>query len=189
MSAAVAVSSVPGLGDVRLRPVVPADDGPLLHAWVTAPRARFWQMQGATVDDVVRAYAEIDASPHHDAFLGEVEGRPQFLMERYDPAHDPVGTVLDVRPGDVGMHLLVGPTDTPVPGFTTAVMRTVLAVLFRDPAAQRVVVEPDAANTAVHALNARVGFVVHGVVELPGKRALLSTCTRAQYAATLRSTP
>ncbi len=42
-------------------------------------------------------------------------------------------------------------------------------------------VEPDAANTAIHALNARAGFVVEGEVQLPDKRALLSTCTREQW--------
>ena len=41
--------------------------------------------------------------------------------------------------------------------------------------------EPDAANTAIHALNARAGFVVEGEVQLPDKRALLSTCTREQW--------
>ncbi|KQS68480.1 GNAT family N-acetyltransferase [Modestobacter sp. Leaf380] len=171
----------------QLTPVDPAADGPLLHSWVTAPRARFWQMQGASQADVVAAYAEIDASPHHDAFLGRVEGEPVFLTERYDPAADPVSQVFEVEPGDIGMHLLVGPTTVPVPGFTLAVMRTVLAWLFDDPVVHRVVVEPDAANTAVHRLNALAGFVVVGEVELPTKRALVSTCTREQFLASLRS--
>ena len=171
---------------VEFTRVDPVGDGPLLHEWVTAERAVFWQMQGASPADVVAAYAEIDASPHHDAFLGRVEGEPVFLTERYDPAADPVGQVLEVEPGDVGMHLLVAPPTAPVPGFTLAVMRTVLAWLFDDPVVHRVVVEPDAANTAVHRLNARAGFVAHREVELPTKRALLSTCTREQFLASLR---
>lgn len=166
--------------------VDPVADGPLLHAWVTAERAVFWQMQGASPADVVAAYAEIDASPHHDAFLGRVDGEPVFLVERYDPAADPVGQVVEVEPGDVGMHLLVAPPTAPVPGFSLAVMRAVLAWLFDDPDVHRVVVEPDAANTAIHRLNARAGFVVEREVELPTKRALLSTCTRARFAESLR---
>ncbi len=50
----------------------------------------------------------------------------------------------------------------------------------------RVVVEPDVRNTAVHELNAAVGFTVAGEVELPDKRALLSFCTREDYEAAPR---
>ena len=203
---------------IELAPLDVERDVDLLHAWVTHPRSRFWMMQGASVDDVRREYADIVASPHHDAWLGRVGAGPgaaddgpgggagpgaaedgpgggagpwaansaAFLAETYDPAHSALSAVLDVRPGDLGMHVLVAPTDTPVHGFTTevfaAVMRHCFALLGHgDEPTARVVVEPDAANTAIHALNARAGFVVEGEVQLPDKRALLSTCTREQW--------
>lgn len=81
------------------------------------------------------------------------------------------------------MHFLCAPTDRPIHGFTLAVITTVMAWLFEDPATQRVVVEPDVRNTAVHALNAAVGFTVVGQVQKPEKQALLSTCTRDQFLA------
>ncbi|GAB3980984.1 desferrioxamine E synthetase DesD [Actinoallomurus acanthiterrae] len=59
-----------------------------------------------------------------------------------------------------------------------------MELLFADPGTRRVVVEPDVRNTAVHALNAAVGFEVAGTVSLPGKQALLSVCTRERYEAT-----
>ncbi|MCX6407089.1 MAG: GNAT family N-acetyltransferase [Propionibacteriales bacterium] len=182
---------------IELEPLDVERDVHLLHAWVTHPRSRFWMMQGASVDDVRREYADIVASPHHDAWLGRVDDAgggagpwaadsAAFLAETYDPAHSALAAVLDVRPGDLGMHVLVAPTDTPVHGFTTeafaAVMRHCFALLgHADEPTERVVVEPDAGNTAIHALNARAGFVVEGEVELPDKRALLSTCTREQW--------
>ncbi|MEH3069146.1 MAG: GNAT family N-acetyltransferase [Aeromicrobium erythreum] len=171
---------------IELEPLDVERDVDLLHAWVTHPRSRFWMMQGASVDDVRREYADIVASPHHDAWLGRVDGDAAFLGETYDPAHSALSAVLDVRPGDLGMHVLVAPTDTPVHGFTTevfaAVMRHCFALLgHADEPTARVVVEPDAGNTAIHALNARAGFVVEGEVQLPDKRALLSTCTREQW--------
>jgi RimJ/RimL family protein N-acetyltransferase len=169
-----------------VRPVEPAADATLLHGWVTHPKAAFWQMQDADVARVEREYRAIADSPTHDAYLGLHEGRPAFLMERYDPAHDPVGEAYDVQDGDVGMHFLVAPTDRPIHGFTRAVIGAVMELLFADPATRRVVVEPDVRNRAVHALNAAVGFREVGEVALPAKRALLSICTREQFEAAAR---
>lgn len=58
-----------------------------------------------------------------------------------------------------------------------------MAALFADPAARRVVVEPDVANKAVHALNEAVGFVPEREIQKPEKPALLSFCTREQFEA------
>lgn len=173
----------PRLGRFALRPVEPAADAPVLHRWVTHPKAAFWQMAEASTADVADQYRAISDSPTQEAYLGLHEGAPAFLMERYDPAHEDVGRVYGAEPGDVGMHLLVAPADQPLHGFTRAVMVTVMEMLFADDDARRVVVEPDVRNTAVHALNAVVGFRVAGTVELPKKTALLSFCTRADYLA------
>ena len=81
-------------------------------------------------------------------------------MERYDPAQVELAGSTTPSRGDIGMHFLCAPTDTPVHGFTLAVITTVMDMLFADPAVRRVVVEPDVRNTAVHALNEAVGFRV-----------------------------
>ncbi|RKO20837.1 N-acetyltransferase [Pseudarthrobacter phenanthrenivorans] len=159
-------------------------DAPLLHSWVTQPYASFWGMLSATVPDVLAEYARIQASGHHHALLGLDGGVPAFLMEEYLPASSPLDAVYPVLPGDLGMHLLVAPPrDTPEPGYTTAVMDAVLERLFAKPGVDRIVVEPDARNTKIHALNERLGFQPAGVVALPDKEALLSFCTRTDYAA------
>ena len=165
----------------ELRPVDPDADAELLHGWVTRPAARFWDMQQASVDDVRRAYAAIDGSAHHRAFIGLVDGEPAFLTETYDPAHSDLAGVYDVRAGDLGMHVLVAPASTPVHGFTRQVMHAVMRHCFADDSVTRVVVEPDARNDKVHRLNEHVGFVVEREVELPDKTALLSFCTRERY--------
>ena len=164
------------------RPVDPASDAELLHSWVTHPKAAFWMMRDARLEDVERAYMEIAADEHQQALLGLRGDRPVFLMERYDPAHRELVGLYEPEPGDVGMHFLVAPTDTPVHGFTRAVITAVMDRLFADPAVRRVVVEPDVRNKAVHALNAAVGFVAEREVQKPEKKALLSFCTREQFA-------
>lgn len=173
----------PRLGALALRPVDPLTDTGLLFEWVTHPKAAFYLLQEATLPEVEREFMSIAASPHHDAFLGLHEGDPAFLMERYHPAYVELAGLYPARTGDVGMHFLCAPTDAPVHGFTLAVLTTVMEMLFSDPAVQRVVVEPDVRNTAVHALNEAVGFRVETLLEKPEKNACLSTCTREQFQA------
>ncbi|MGW3203262.1 GNAT family N-acetyltransferase [Streptomyces sp. NPDC001135] len=165
------------------RTVDPLKDGELLHSWVTHPKASFWMMQDAKLEDVERAYMEIAADDHHHALLGLRGGAPAFLMEKYDPAHRELAGLYEARPGDIGMHFLTPATDTPVHGFTRSVITAVMTHLFEDPAVKRVVVEPDVRNTAVHALNEAVGFVPDRAIRKPEKEALLSFCTREQFVA------
>lgn len=172
------------------RCVDPVADAPLLHSWVTQPYAAFWGMLSATETDVIDEYAKIQASGHHHALLGLDGGVPAFLMEEYLPASSPLAAVYPVLPGDAGMHLLVAPpSGDPEPGFTAAVMDAVLARLFDRPDVERIVVEPDARNTKIHALNERLGFRAEGVVALPDKDALLSFCTRDDYRAARDALP
>ncbi|MEU0670064.1 GNAT family N-acetyltransferase [Streptomyces lavendulocolor] len=177
--------TTPALGTFTFRPLDPLDDGELIHSWVTHPKAAFWLMQNHTVADVQREYMAIAANEHHDAFIGLHDGEPAFLMERYDPSKVELVGLYGARPGDVGMHFLVAPTDTPVHGFTRAVITAVMRELFRDPATERVVVEPDVRNEAVHALNAAVGFSIAEKIAKPEKDAYLSFCTREQFHAAI----
>lgn len=169
------------LGQFDVRPVDPIADAELLHGWLTHPKSAFWLMQDASVADVRRYFDDITVAEGREAFLGHCEGKPGFLVERYDPATDEIATVYPTTPGDVGMHVLVSPSDDPVRGFTRAVIVTVMELLFSDPTVTRVVVEPDVRNRAVHAVNARAGFTELATVPLGEKQALLSTCTRAQF--------
>ncbi|MDH6128490.1 GNAT family N-acetyltransferase [Kitasatospora sp. GP82] len=181
MSESVFTRTDEQLGEFALRPLDPATDAGLLHGWVTHPKATYWMMQGLDVAQVADEYRKIVDHPHHDAFIGSVDGNPAFLLERYDPARVELVGLYDPEEGDVGMHFLCAPADTPRHGFTRAVITTVMAFLFEAPAVRRVVVEPDVRNTAVHALNAAVGFEVLGPIAKPEKEALLSVCTREQF--------
>lgn len=169
--------------NLSLRPLDPLKDAELLHTWVTHPKAAFWMMQDAKLEDVERAYMEVAADEHHHALLGLQDGVPAFLMEKYDPVHRELVGLYEPQPGDVGMHFLVPATETPVHGFTRAVITAVMDELFADPRTRRVVVEPDVTNKAVHALNEAVGFVPEREIQKPEKKALLSFCTRPQYLA------
>lgn len=157
-------------------------DAEVLHGWVTHPRSVFWMMQDASLDDVRREYAAIVADPHHDAFLGRADGRPAFLVETYDPFFSALADLPELRPGDLGMHVLIAPPESePRPGYTTQVFAAVLEHCFADPAVRRVVVEPDVDNAAIRVKNIDAGFVELREVPVPGKTAMLSVCTREAY--------
>jgi RimJ/RimL family protein N-acetyltransferase len=173
---------VAGIGSLSLRPFDLTEDVTTLHGWVTQPYARYWGLLTASRADVHAEYLRIEQSGHHHAFLGEHDGRPAFLMERYEPSYDAVGGTYDVAPGDIGMHVLVAPPVARISGFTGAVFETILDCLFSDPLVDRIVVEPDVRNTKIQALNERMGFRKHSIVDLPDKQAWLSFCTRDQYA-------
>lgn len=156
-----------GFGAVRVVPVVPDADAGLLHGWVTAERARFWGMAGLEREHVRDIYAHMDTLTTHHAHLMLLGGEPVALLQTYDPAADRVSECYAVEPGDVGIHLLIGPAAGAVrPGFTAALMRVITGFAAAD-GARRLVVEPDADNGPAIARMRREGFTLGPEVTLP----------------------
>lgn len=157
-----------------------------LHTWLRHPRAVYWEMLGASREDVLTLLAESAAGggPEHGMRIGFLDGAPQFMYELYEPRESELaeaGTGYRYRPGDVGMHLLVAASDNPIRGFTLAVMRHIMREAFIELGAWRVVVEPDVRNADVHRLNAAVGFLVEGDHPVGNKIARLSYCDRSAF--------
>ncbi|QCU78967.1 GNAT family N-acetyltransferase [Citricoccus sp. SGAir0253] len=190
-----ASATPPGAPRFAFRPVRPAEDAALLHAWTSPERARFWGLTGASMAEVRAEHERLAADPHHRALLAldrERGDRPAFLLETYDPAHSVLAGRYAWQHGDAGLHLLLpdpAQAGGAEPGFSAAALEASLEHVFADPAVLRVVVEPDARNTAIQALNARCGFRPVGRIELPAdggapaKTAQLSFCTRVDFAA------
>ena len=172
--------------DFHIRQLHPQRDAPTLQRWFAEERASFWNMRGWSVAQVAAFYQAIEDSGHAHAWLGSRHGTPAFLFESYDPARDEVGEHYDVAPGDLGMHLFVGPAARPVRGYTRSVFRTLMTFLFERLGAQRIVVEPDARNTRIHALNRAMGFVHAKDVAFREKTASLAFCTRTDFYAAIQ---
>ncbi|WP_411573718.1 GNAT family N-acetyltransferase [Streptomyces fradiae] len=183
---AVYERTVDGFGTVRVVPLDPDRDAPLVHSWVCEERARFWGMRDASVQDVRDVYAHLDSLTTHHAFLALRDGVPVALFQTYAPEADRVSECYEVRPGDIGVHLLLAPAAAPEPGFTGHVLGVLTAYCLSTH--ERIVVEPDAANDKAVALLARSGFevgpevvlpeVVLPEVHLPAKRARLAFLSR-----------
>lgn len=166
-------SQVTGFGVVTIRPVRPVHDVDLLHLWVTQERARFWGMREASRERVHEIYAYLDSLTTHHAYLVHRDGVPAALAQTYQPEADPVGECYDVRPGDIGVHLLIGPPETVERGFTGALFGAILDFVLADPARRRVVMEPDARNDGAIDRFLRTGFRPGPLIDLPEKRARL----------------
>lgn len=174
--------------DLTFTPLDPAAHTELLHAWLTAERARFWGMTDHSPAQVRTYLEQVAGSEHEQGWLGTRDGAPLVYVETYDPAHLLPDGLLAPEPGDLGMHLLIAPPQAePEHGLTSAVMGEVIAWCLHERGAARVVVEPDERNRAVLTKNAAAGFRVLRHVEIPDgkgtKRAALSVCTRADFAA------
>ncbi|MFS0730875.1 GNAT family N-acetyltransferase [Curtobacterium sp. 1P10AnD] len=176
---AVVTDAATGLPSVQR--VDPDRDAAVVQTWLAHPAAAWW---GMTDHDVaaVRAYLRaVQHDPAQQGWLLHRHGAPIAYAETYDPAAVLLTDVWDAEPGDVGMHLLVAPPPADaapgggrVHGLTSAVMRAVVEHCRDALGARRVVVEPDVRNTAVQRKNAEVGFRALRVVDVDGKRALLS---------------
>jgi hypothetical protein len=158
-----------GFGTVRVLPLDPEADAGTVHRWVSEDRAAFWGMTGLTERQVAEIYAHMDTLTTHHAFLVVRDGEPVALLQTYEPEADRVSECYDVRPGDIGVHLLLAPAG---PGgarsgwtarLVTAIARYVLLGLDR----RRVVVDPDVRNEKAVARFLKLGFAAGPVVVLP----------------------
>ncbi|MFD7324530.1 GNAT family N-acetyltransferase [Streptomyces sp. NPDC059875] len=161
----VHLQDVEGFGTVRIDPVDPDRDAALIHGWVNEDRARFWGMGGTTVDQVRDIYAHLDSLTTHHGFLVRRDGEPVALFQTYEPEADRVSECYEVRPGDIGVHILIAPATTPERGFSGGLLTALID--FTLTGRTRIVAEPDAANEKAIALLVRAGFELGPEVVLP----------------------
>ncbi|MER6030445.1 GNAT family N-acetyltransferase [Streptomyces sp. NPDC001851] len=160
---------VDGFGTVRVRPLDPVSDADVVHGWVSEERAAFWGMNGLTRDQVADIYTHMAGLGTHHAHLVTKDGTPAALLQTYEPAADRVGECYDVLPGDLGVHVLLGPAgpDGRRPGWTSALLSVMTAYALRALNRRRLVVDPDVRNTRAIARFERQGFVRGPAVVLP----------------------
>jgi RimJ/RimL family protein N-acetyltransferase len=166
---AVHEQDVDGFGTVRVLPLDAAADAPVLHRWVSEERAAFWGMTGLGVAQVAEIYAHMDTLDTHHAFLMVRDGEPVGLLQTYEPEADRVSECYPVRPGDIGIHLLLAPAGPggARPGWTAALARVITSYALLTLDRQRIVVDPDVRNGKAVGLFQRLGFQAGPQVVLP----------------------
>ncbi len=173
--------SFDGFGTVAIRPFRITEDSEVLYRWVNLDYAVFWGMQGSSLPEVQKEYARLMQPDHYDIFIGLIQNRPVFVLERYNPNHDPIGTLYPKQNGDCGIHIIVAPPETKIPNFTWYLFSTIMDFVFQAPEVKRILVEPDIRNKKMFALCQRIGFQLDKIIELPNKTAQLAFLTKERY--------
>ncbi|MGW7368233.1 GNAT family N-acetyltransferase [Streptomyces sp. NPDC054841] len=160
--------TIDGIGTVRVLALHPRRDVGVVHSWVTEERARFWGMGEASRAEVLEIYEHLDSLTTHHAFLIHVGDRPAMLFQTYEPEADRVSECYDVEPGDIGLHLMVGPPQgAPRTGFTAAMLSVFINYVLSDPKVSRIIAEPDIRNEKAVERLARTGFEIGPEIVLP----------------------
>lgn len=166
-------------GKFFICPLVLTRDIHLIYEWVNRDYARYWGMQGQSLQEVYASYSRLceDAA----VYAGFYEDQLTFIAELYDPATDLLAHYYPYERGDLGMHILLAPAINPVPGFSWTVFSTLMEFLFSMPGVVRILVEPDARNEKIHRLNRRAGFSYHQHIYLPHKTASLASARAIDF--------
>ncbi|MFF4350602.1 GNAT family N-acetyltransferase [Streptomyces sp. NPDC001530] len=167
--AAVHEQLVDGFGTVRILRLDPHADLDVVHGWVTQERAGFWGMNGFAKEQVLQTYVHLDSLDTHHAFLAVKDGEPAALFQTYEPEADRVSECYDVQPGDIGIHVLIGPAGPggARPGFSSSLLAAIATYVLSGLDRKRVVVDPDERNEKAIARFKRQGFEAGPAVVLP----------------------
>ncbi|WP_306303445.1 GNAT family N-acetyltransferase [Streptomyces sp. TP-A0874] len=171
----------PTPGAFTLRPVDPDTDARLVHGWMNDPEvARFWEMAGP-LDRIEAHLRDQSGGGRSVPYLGCLDGEPMSYWELYRADLDPIAEHYPARPHDAGVHLLLGPVRFRGRGLGARLLRAVAAwQLAVDPAAQRVVAEPDVRNVRSVRAFRRAGFRQVRALRLPEKQAVLMIRERGE---------
>ncbi|MCX4746501.1 acetyltransferase [Kitasatospora sp. NBC_01287] len=158
-------------GQFRLRLVRP-EDLPLITEWMNDPAVdAFWELAGPPSVTERHVRAQLDGDGRSVPQLGLLNGEPISYWEVYRVEQDRLAAYYPVEPGDIGLHLLLGPARSRGRGLGAVLLAAMAEHLLRT--SPRVVAEPDVRNTPSVRAFARAGFTSTGEIELPEKRAAL----------------
>ena len=168
-------------GKVTMRLLQPTDM-PIICNWLKQPYAHYWGMNEQSHQQINDAYQKMSEHPHHHAYVIEQNNQLFALVELYNPQHDElIKEAYPVEGNDVGMHILLSPNTSPKRHFSFEMMQCVLQSIFAQNSSARVVVEPDIANSKIHTLNKRLGFVHTQQIKLGDKAAYLGFCDKTAF--------
>ncbi|WP_165987425.1 GNAT family N-acetyltransferase [Streptomyces sp. YIM 98790] len=155
---------------LRLRPVRPETDLPLLTGWLGDPAAaEFWEPPR---DPAERLAAQLRGDGRSVPCLGLLDGTPAGYWEIYRADLSALARCFPCLPHDTGMRTLLAPAAAQQPGLGARLLAAAGELILRSrPACGRVLAAPDVRDGAAVAALHRAGFRSVTEVPLPGRRA------------------
>ncbi|WP_084468924.1 GNAT family N-acetyltransferase [Nocardiopsis trehalosi] len=150
-----------------------------VHAWMNLPHVAAFFDQAWPRDRWAGDLAAQHAGTFSRPCLVALDGDPVAYVELYRAARDVVARHYDAHPHDVGVHIAIGDPGRVGRGLGPRLLDALARAVFAaDPDCRRIVMEPDAANTAARRAAERAGLALLGEVDLPHKRAALLVRSR-----------
>jgi RimJ/RimL family protein N-acetyltransferase len=138
------------------------------------PHIRQWWHQDWPVARWAAAIEEQAAGEHSIPCMTSLDGEELGYVEVYRVRHDRLAEYYVSDEHDWGVHIAIGDTTRVGRGIGRRLLSSLAdALLEADSRCDRVVAEPDAANTPSVRAFAAAGFVTQGELRLPEKTALL----------------
>lgn len=156
-----------------LRPAGPSDAA-TVAAWMAQPHIRQWWHQDWSAERWAAVIEEQVTGGHSIPCLTSLDGEELGYVELYRVRHDRLAEYYASEEHDWGVHIAIGDSTRVGRGIGRRLLGSLTDALLRaDPRCDRVVAEPDAANTPSVRAFAAAGFVAQGQLRLPEKTALL----------------
>jgi hypothetical protein len=176
------VVTFPGFDSIRIRPLDIEQDAADIHDWVNRDYAKFWGMQGSTLEQVRRRYSP-EGLHGEKAYIGVLQstGRKVIMFLTFWAKDDPFGRHFDVREGDIGVHTFVAPGSDRIKDITYYIMKSMQYHMFSIPRTTRIVGEPDIRNEKVLVRLLQVGYLLGQALYLPHKTARFIHLTRERF--------
>ncbi|WP_270182214.1 GNAT family N-acetyltransferase [Alkalihalobacillus sp. CinArs1] len=179
---------------ISFRPIEVESDLPILHNWMHQKHIKpFWKLD-LPMEDLHTWLTNSTQASHKDVYMGYVDDEPVCYLIAYDIKEDAIKNYYDPEPGDLGMHLLIGPREYLNPTDGEAIILAMGYYLFNKYGAKRIIGEPDVRNRIILPIIKRFGANILKEIELPNKKAklvameqktLLNYCSEFNTSATL----
>ncbi|WP_191556838.1 GNAT family N-acetyltransferase [Metabacillus idriensis] len=157
---------------ISLRPVK-ITDLEILYVWMHQPHiAPFWKLNVSKED--FYAYLERSVKAEHKrVYLCFVDDLPAGYLIAYSIQHDSIRDFYQAEPGDLGMHLLIGPRELLNKEDGLMIVRAMTAFLMKKFRSRRIIGEPDIRNRIVIPILKEMSGYVADTILLPHKKAAL----------------
>lgn len=158
-------------------------DLPMIYAWLTQPRAKFWGLTNKSFDFISKKYGS--PGPGQEFAIVEMNSEPVAFVIIYSMQWDEIAEFLpETRDCDVGVHLLMAPPPRHgdvIHNLPISVLCAVREHIYQTrPQTVDIYADPDVYNIKAIDRFLQAGFNLHRVIHLPSKSAQMLKINRTR---------